>query len=141
MISQTAEYALRAVVCLAEQSLPKTTAELAEMTQIPSGYLAKVMQSLNRAGLVDSQRGLHGGFVLSIPAHSLTVLQVVNAVDPIRRFHQCPRGLHGIHLCPLHRTLDDAAKSVEESFQATTVAELNKVPQGKRPLCAFPMNQ
>lgn len=141
MISQTAEYALRAVVCLAEQTLPKTTAELAQMTQIPAGYLSKVMQGLIRAGLVESQRGLHGGFVLAISANELTVLRVVNAVDPIRRFHRCPRGLHGIHLCPLHRTLDDTAKSVEESFGATTVAELNKVPSGRSPLCAFPLSQ
>lgn len=53
MISQTAEYALRAIVFLADQrGTPRTTAQIAEVTQIPAGYLAKVMQSLSRVKLV-----------------------------------------------------------------------------------------
>ena len=66
MISQTAEYALRAIVYLADQGgVARTTSEIAETTQVPAGYLAKVMQSLCRAGLVKSQRGLNGGFKLA----------------------------------------------------------------------------
>ena len=141
MISQTAEYALRAIVYLAEQPVPRTTSEIAEKTQSPSGYLSKVMQSLNKAGLVHSQRGLHGGFVLSVEADELTVLQVVNAVEPIRRFHECPLGLHGINLCPLHRKLDDAAKYIEETFGDTTIADLNHVPASRKPLCSFPLGK
>lgn len=141
MISQTAEYALRAAVYLAEQPAPRTTSEIAAKTQSPTGYLSKVMQSLCRAGLVQSQRGLHGGFVLAHPADEMTVLQVVNAVEPIRRFHECPLGLHGIHLCPLHRKLDDAAKSIEASFGDTTIADLNRVPASRKPLCSFPLDK
>jgi len=48
MISQTAEYALRAIVFLADQQgTARTTAQIAEVTQVPPGYLAKVMQSLS----------------------------------------------------------------------------------------------
>lgn len=141
MISQTAEYALRAIVFLADQSAPRTTSEIAEKTQSPSGYLSKVMQSLTKAGLVHSQRGLHGGFVLSMAADEMTVLQVVNAVEPIRRFHECPLGLHGINLCPLHRKLDDAAQAIEETFGDTTIAELNRVPASRKPLCSFPLGK
>lgn len=141
MISQTAEYALRAIVFLADQSAPRTTSEIAEKTQSPAGYLSKVMQSLTKAGLVHSQRGLHGGFVLSIAADDLTVLQVINAVEPIRRFHECPLGLHGINLCPLHRKLDDAAQVIEETFGDTTIAELNRVPASRKPLCSFPLGK
>lgn len=138
MITQTAEYALRAVVFLADQEMPRTTSVIAEHTQVPAGYLAKVMQGLSKAGLVHSQRGLHGGFVLLIPASQLTVLEVVNAVEPIRRYHECPLGLHGKNLCPLHRKLDDAAKSIEELFGETTIADLNVVSKESKPLCTFP---
>lgn len=141
MITQTAEYALRAMVYLADQAGPKTTGEIAEKTLLPNGYLSKVMQSLVKAGLVNAQRGLHGGFVLTVSPHEMTVLQVVNAVEPIRRFHECPLGLHGINLCPLHRKLDDAAKSIEESFGDTTIADLNKVPASRKPLCSFPLGK
>jgi Rrf2 family nitric oxide-sensitive transcriptional repressor len=142
MISQTAEYALRAIVYLADQhAAPQTVAQIAEVTQVPAGYLAKVMQGLSRAGLVNSQRGLNGGFVLARAAKTLSVLEVVNAVDPIRRFPECPLGIpsHGRRLCPLHQRLDDAAQTVETAFGTTMVAELLTVPRERKPLCRFPL--
>lgn len=139
MISQTAEYALRAIVYLADQDSARTTAQIAEGTQIPSGYLAKIMQNLGRTKLVNAQRGLNGGFTLARSAKELTVLEVVKAIDPIRRFHECPLGLHGINLCPLHRTLDDAARSIEDAFGETTISNLLDAPRHRKPLCRFPV--
>jgi Rrf2 family protein len=145
MISQTAEYALRAVVYLADQEDrahgARTVTYIAEATQVPAGYLAKVMQNLSRAGLVRSQRGLHGGFVLARDADELTVLEVINVVDPIRRFPTCPLGIpsHGQQLCPLHQRLDDAAQTVEQAFCHTTIADLLSVPRSRKPLCRFPV--
>src|SRR5579871_6722562 len=80
MFSQTAEYALRAVVFLASQEgKPRTTQEIALATKVPIGYLSKVMQGLGRKGLVHSQRGLHGGFTLARSAEELTVLDIIQA--------------------------------------------------------------
>ena len=65
MISQTTEYALRAIVFLADSPTEAHTAEaIAEGTKVPVGYLSKIMQGLAKAGLVSSQRGLYGGFTL-----------------------------------------------------------------------------
>ena len=141
MISQTAEYALRATVFLADQEgAACTTAQIAEGTQVPPGYLAKVMQSLSRGRVVHSQRGPNGGFTLRKEPSQLTILEVVNAVDPIRRFRECPLNLahHGPNLCPLHRKLDDLGQMVEQAFGATTIADLLNVPQRRKPLCRFP---
>lgn len=141
MITQTAEYALRAIVFLADQEgAPRTTAQIAEVTMVPAGYLSKVMQGLSRARIVNSQRGLKGGFTLAISSEELTILQVVNAVDPMRRYPECPLGIptHGRNLCPLHRHLDDAAEFVEQSFGEKTIAQLISVPRARKPLCRFP---
>ena len=141
MISQTAEYALRAAVFLAEDAEhPRTNIQIAAGTEIPVDYLAKVMRSLTRNGILKAQRGPNGGFVLRIPADKLTVLQVINAVVPIQRFPECPLKLahHGKNLCPLHRKLDDTARLVEECFGDTTVADLLNVPPTRKPLCRFP---
>jgi Rrf2 family protein len=142
MISQTAEYALRAIVYLAGQKgQPRTTAQIAEVTRVPSGYLAKVMQSLGRSGLVRSRRGLNGGFTLIDDPRELSVLKIVDAVDPIRRYPGCPLGLveHRRQLCPLHRRLDQAAAAVEQAFAETRVAELLNVPRRRRrTFCRFP---
>lgn len=136
MISQTAEYALRAIVYLADQGdAPQTTQQIAEVTRVPAGYLAKVMQSLGRAGLVRAQRGLHGGFTLAVPAKKLTVLDVVQAVDPLRRIEHCPLGIDSHQsLCPLHRRLDNAVAMVEKALGSSTIAELLAEPKrGKSP--------
>lgn len=141
MFSQTVEYSLRAVCYLASQS-PKacTTDEVAGATKVPRAYLSKVLQSLGRAGVVHSQRGLGGGMTLHKNPKDLTILEVVNAVEPIQRITTCPLGLasHGFRLCPLHRRLDNALAMVEKAFGGTTLAEVLSEPTSSRPLCDFP---
>jgi Rrf2 family protein len=142
MFSQTAEYALRAVVYLASKgNEPQTAQQIARATQVPVGYLSKVMQGLGRQGLVQSQRGLHGGFSLSRPAGQLTVFDVIQAVDAFQRYQGCPLGLKGhVNLCPLHRRLDQAMALVQEALQQSTIAELLAEPDRARgipiPLCS-----
>jgi Rrf2 family transcriptional regulator, nitric oxide-sensitive transcriptional repressor len=138
MFSQTVEYALRAVAHLAYESPnARTTEQLAEATRVPSAYLSKVLQALSRGGIVKSQRGVRGGMSLvKLPA-DLTILEVVNAVEPIQRIKTCPLGLksHGVRLCPLHRRMDAAMATVEAAFQGTTLAEVLNEPTHSPPLC------
>jgi Rrf2 family protein len=140
MFSQTVEYALRAVVYLATQRASRTTEEIARVTRVPQAYLAKVLHSLSAAKIVRSQRGIGGGMTLLRTPEELTILEVVNAVDPIRRIQECPLGLaaHGIRLCPLHRRLDNALAMVEDAFRKTTLAEILAEPSASVPLCDFP---
>jgi Rrf2 family transcriptional regulator, nitric oxide-sensitive transcriptional repressor len=130
MFSQTAEYALRAVAYLAEQGAPRTVAQIAAATKVPPSYLSKVMQSLARAELVVSQRGLHGGFRLAVATTQLCVYDIIQAVDPIVRIHSCPLELpqHAKALCPLHQRMDDALAQVELAFRKTTFAEVLETP-------------
>jgi DNA-binding IscR family transcriptional regulator len=71
---------------------------------------------------------------------ALTILEVVNAVEPIGRIRECPLGLaaHGARLCPLHKRLDNALAMVEAAFRRTTLAEILAEPTKSRPLCEFP---
>lgn len=134
MISQTAEYCLRAVVCLAGASgQPQTTHQIAEATKIPSGYLCKILQTLGRAGMVFAQRGLNGGFVLLRDPATLSLLEVVRVADPSHRVTTCPLGIHGTDLCALHRQLDEAAALAERALSSRTIAELMTAP-GMPPL-------
>lgn len=127
MLSQTTEYALRAVVFLAgKPGRAWTTQEIAHATHVPPGYLSKVLQSLGRAGFLEAQRGIGGGYVLARAPEEVTVYDVVQAVEPIPRIRSCPLGLpeHCEALCPLHRRLDDAMATVEAAFRASTIAEM-----------------
>ena len=141
MFSQTVEYALRAVVHLASEApAGRTTDQIAQATRVPRAYLSKVLQSLAHAGIVHSQRGLGGGMTLAKTPENLTILEVVNAVEPIQRIRTCPLGLaaHGVRLCPLHKRVDNALKMVEEAFGNSTLAEVLSEPTGSIPLCPFP---
>ncbi|HVK15962.1 MAG TPA: Rrf2 family transcriptional regulator [Fimbriiglobus sp.] len=141
MFSQTVEYALRAAVDLASRGgEPATTEEVARRTQVPVAYLAKILQGLAKAGIVKSQRGVGGGVALAKPPEELTILEVVNAVDPIVRIRTCPLKLssHGTRLCPLHRRVDDALATVERAFGGTTLAEILNEPSSSVPLCEAP---
>ncbi len=138
MISQTVEYALRAVVHLAAKSPEsRTTQQLAAVTQVPAAYLSKVLQNLAKAGIVQSQRGVGGGVSLAFEPQHLTILDVVNAVDPIQRIATCPLDLksHGTRLCPLHRRIDNAMAEVEKAFRDTTLAEILGESGEPTPLC------
>lgn len=138
IFSQTSEYALRSVVWLASHSdRPQTVQQIARATQIPSNYLAKVMNSLRRTGLVESRRGFGGGYILVHTDNELTVLDVVNTVDPIQRIKQCPLGLklHGLSLCPLHQRLDAAIELIEKAFAKTKISDLAVGADGAGPIC------
>lgn len=131
MITKTTEYALRAMVLLAENSDARVTLPvIAEHTKVPASYLSKVLQNLVHAGLVSSLRGPVGGFSLAKAPSAITVYDVVQSVDPIERIAACPLGLpeHSRKLCTLHRKLDHAMALVEKSFRATTLAQLREHP-------------
>jgi len=126
------------MVALAGQpDKPMVTRDLADATKVPMGYLSKVLQALGRVGLVQSHRGLGGGFLLARPPEEITLYDVVQAVDPIQRIRTCPLGLqaHGVRLCPLHRRLDNAMRMVEDAFRESTLAEILAEPSRSKPLC------
>lgn len=137
-LSQTAEYALRAVVWLAENAgNPQTTQQIADGCRVPAGYLAKVLQPLVKAEVVSAQRGLGGGYALQHDPNELTMLAVISAVEPVQRIRSCPLkiGSHGSRLCALHQTLDDALAVIEKTLASHTIGDLLSRSTGSRPLC------
>jgi Rrf2 family nitric oxide-sensitive transcriptional repressor len=143
MFSQTAEYAIRVIVFIGTlRGEPATTKQIAAATRVPEGYLAKILQSLSRAGLVQSQRGLHGGSILARDPSKITLYDVVNAISPLPRILTCPLGLssHGSQLCVVHRRLDDAVAMVEKVFRQSSIAELLAEKAANIPLQELPQS-
>lgn len=138
VISTTGEYALRAAVYLAQHHPnPQTTALIAEGTKVPSGYLSKILQSMVRAELIHSQRGLHGGFTLMREPADITVLEVLASVDAApQRIQKCPLGLKGhVSLCPVHRLVDEAVEHAQKAFSKANLEDLSRSTRGSKPLC------
>lgn len=137
MLSKTAEYALRAAVCLAGQpGQPLNADVLAERTKVPRSYLQRVLQDLAGAGVVRSRPGPGGGYEIARATGKVTILDVVNAVAPLERIRECPLGLSSHkQLCPLHRELDRAYAATERAFRGVTLKSLVESTSSVIPLC------
>lgn len=126
MLTQTAEYALRAMSALAArrgQTIPAT--ELATQADVPPPYLAKIMQQLAATELVKGRRGIGGGYTLSADPEKVTALDVILAVGPIRQ----PRSESELEALgdgykSLHREIDKAAEAVLAKFRSVTISQI-----------------
>ncbi len=140
MLSQTSEYALRAMVYLGTNCDRKITrSEIAAAIQMPADYLTKVLQSLGEANLVQIKRGPGGGYSLAQPATEISTYDIISAVDVLQRVLTCPLGnIHNGELCKLHTLLDKTMEMAEQSFRNTSIADL--IPEGplKTKRCKFP---
>lgn len=131
MFSRTLEYALRASVYLGSMyARPATAHQIADATQVPLSYLPKVLQQLVRARLVKGTRGLHGGYVLAKDPADISVLEVVNAIEPLTRTEQYPLGLEERHQgsSPLHHQIDRILRDLQDRFERLSLAEILSEP-------------
>ena len=138
MISQTSEYALRAVVHLAQiGGGPAVAQDVALATKVPLNYLHKILRMLSRGGILDSQRGSGGGFSLAKVPTAISVLDVLRASETmIDRIERCPLGIPDhTHLCAVHKLLDEAIGETARLFSGTSIADLIKQGDSVVPLC------
>jgi len=92
-ITQQADYAVRAILDLALRPDGERAScqEIARRQSIPVAFLTKICARLAAEGLVQSQRGVNGGVWLARPAHEITLLQVIEAIDGPITFNRCNR--------------------------------------------------
>jgi len=129
MLSQTAEYALRAVVYVAEHGNARLVqvTEMAAALRIPRNYLSKTVHALVREGVLRSTRGKSGGFRLAVPADRLYVVQVVAPFGSLGEERHCLLGrpqCSDRSACAAHAKWKLVADRVAEFFRETTIAEL-----------------
>jgi Rrf2 family protein len=146
MFSQTSEYALRALTHLA--IMPEgewaLTAQLATALDMPAHYLAKVLQSLARRGLLESQRGRLGGFRLARSPDEITAYDVVHALDDVRVFENCIMGettCSDETACPLHSLWGSIRDRFRTALQTSTLKDLAAFQQARPDSARLPVTQ
>jgi len=139
VLSQTAEYALRAVLYLAEQphGRPVRVDEIGDALGIPANYLSKTLATLVRLRILASLRGPHGGFRLAVAPEDLALMQVVAPFDDIAARRHCLLGnpeCSDHHACAAHQAWKRTSEQVEQFFRSTTVAAIRRAPapRGRR---------
>ena len=132
MISTTSEYALRALVQLAQQ--PKNGMlggkDLATRLDIPSNYLSKVMSTLRIAGIVDATRGQGGGYRLVRPSNKIPLVDVVELFEGVYTRPHCFLGENHVcsdeHPCAAHEYFRGVRTAYIRFLERTTIAALAK---------------
>lgn len=130
MLNQTAEYALRTAVLLAEHEeapVALRAADLAAHLDIPANYLSKILHQLAREGVLESQRGKTGGFRLARPAARIRLADVIRPFDEIDTRRACLLGrpvCSDAAPCQAHARWKVIGTSLAEFFRHTTLAAM-----------------
>jgi Rrf2 family protein len=137
MFSTKAEYGVRVMVELARRAgeEPIPLAEIAAHDGLPLAYLEHLVARLRKAGLVDSRRGSHGGYLLARAPGEITMAEVVEALEgsiaPIECISEaadgsivCAREASREHVCPTKLLWTRVRFSIVSTLQETTLADL-----------------
>lgn len=143
MFSQASEYALRALTVLAQNNDGQwvLAQDLATCLGTRVHYLAKVLQTLARRGILESQRGRAGGFRLARKPADVTLWEVVVELDDVRNLEGCVMGeaeCSDETACPLHTLWKDLRTRFKEKLQGTTLQNLADFPRAEHAECSCP---
>ena len=128
-LTRKGEYAIRGIIYLARQPAGKMAliSEIAEAAKVPQTFLAKIFQSFAKLGIVNSYRGTGGGFVLGRPAGSITLREVVEAVEGPIVPNRCLLGSGVCDLgptCNVHDVWRTVQVKVVQILDSVTIEEL-----------------
>lgn len=126
MFSLSVEYSVRAMVLLANSvDRPLTIGQLAKNGGMRPTYLSKLMARLRRAGLVRSQKGIHGGHMLTRRPSEITLYEVVTSIECVTRtFKPWQGSANHETLGLLDGKLNDILNGIKESLAQTTLEDL-----------------
>ena len=128
-ITRQADYALRAVRDVARlpegERLP--TAVIAERQKIPLPFLAKIVSQLAVKGILEATRGASGGVSLARPAESITLLEVIEAIDGPMTLNRCTRDPNACEVsdeCPLYDIFNESQQMLVQRLGSVTFADV-----------------
>ncbi len=128
MLTQTSDYALRALVYLAHDPEDgyHQTRDLAGALNVPANYLGKILQLLSHHRIVESQRGMHGGFRLAKLPEQIRLYDVLQALDSVPTDPECPiiAGGRQLELCGLHRRFASMTRTYVAFLKDTCLGDL-----------------
>jgi len=128
-VNRSTDYAIRAMTFLAAQSEDAVfmVNEIASNQGVPPKFLARLLQLLQKAGLVESLRGMRGGFKLAQPATAITILHVLEAVEGPVTISLCltaPQACDQAVRCPSISVWERAQAAFLRVLASTTIADL-----------------
>ncbi len=130
MLSNTSNFAIRALVYLELYSSPEKKVGIKQMItdlDIPEHFLSKIVQLLVQNKLLGSTKGPNGGFYLTKPAIDITMLDVAEAIEGKENLGNCvikATTCEAIEPCSVHHKLAHIRNQVKTALRAETIADL-----------------
>jgi Rrf2 family protein len=126
VLSQTVEYALRATLYITRQKRVVPLREVAQAVHAPPRYLAKILGSLTRNGLLESRRGRDGGFCIAPRNTNVPLASIVAVFEPTEpRRCLLGRGVCGqVPSCAVHEKWAPIARATSDFFAGTTLDQM-----------------
>ena len=128
-INLESDYAVRIVQYLAQSNERRDAQSIADSTCVSLRFTLKIMRKLVAADIVQSFKGANGGYTLSRPASSITLRQVIEAVEGPYRFSRCVDNGYAcncssVTACPFHSVFDDITQMVIQKLDEATFDSL-----------------
>ncbi|HLF15126.1 MAG TPA: Rrf2 family transcriptional regulator [Bacteroidota bacterium] len=129
IFSRSCQYALQAVIYLSREreGAAVHVREISDALNIPHHFLGKILQILNRNGIVQSTKGANGGFRLGKPAADIRVLDIARSIDGASSIDRCVLGFPECdehQPCPMHDAWKASKAGILRMLSETTVDEL-----------------
>ena len=129
ILSQTAIYALNAVMYLAEAGAgtPQRVDDIASALDVPRNYLSKILNGLARSGVLHSTRGPGGGFALAADPSGLSLADVIRPFDDIADDASCllrRERCNESSPCAAHARWKSVSSSVKTFMLNTTIQDM-----------------
>jgi Rrf2 family protein len=132
MFSKTCEYAIKAMIFVAQKSKEETRVgvkEIAKGTDSPEHFIAKIMQELGRKRLVQSIKGPNGGFYMTERDFKISISDIVKAMDGDKLYSDCVLGLKACsekNPCPVHFEFKEIKKRLIHMIESNTIGDFNE---------------
>jgi Rrf2 family transcriptional regulator, iron-sulfur cluster assembly transcription factor len=131
MFSKACEYAIRATIFIASESLQRNRVslkEIAKSTDSPEAFTAKILQKLVKANIILSIKGAGGGFETDLSKYeSIKLVDIVFAIDGDAIYKRCSLGLHNcseVKPCPFHHKYKPLKEKLQHLLETTNLNEL-----------------
>lgn len=130
LITKASEYAILSLIVISKEKKPIRSESLAKQLSIPKSFLAKILQSLAKAKILTSFKGINGGFSLAREAKDISMIDIMSAVEGKNPAvfecspseNDCPSDKANI--CSIWPFLNNLQKKIDNFLAELTLADI-----------------
>ena len=128
-INVTTDYAIRMVLFIAIKNEAVSSKEISEMMRIPHDYVIVLSKKLKDGGIIDSARGINGGYFLAREPWNISVFDIVNIMEGTTRINRCLEEDHycsrnAVEGCPVRKNYEQLQMIFDDTLAGVTIESL-----------------